>query len=220
MALTAARSGDKERFQELLTNIAFHPNYDEVEKAISDTLLAHDELSTYRVSFDVWYVSEWCNKNAEHAIRNCPEVFQCWADTSTSARRSAVRERIAEVLESMPESARLALLENRSNDDNGGFGNTKAHKMLYNYLANGEHHWSVVSPQWGGLPGSQLRQAARELGWEERHLPAMIQRNAFGPTAGEWLGRIPYAYTMLACEENKHAESWMQRENKESRTVL
>lgn len=25
---------------------------------------------------------------------------------------------------------------------------------------------------------------------------------------------------MLACEENKHAESWMQRENKESRTIV
>lgn len=99
MALTLARSRDTESFQGLLTNIAFHPNYDEVEKAISDTLLAHDELSTYRVSFDVWYVSEWCNKTQsmlsatarrfsnvgpilqhQHVAAQCESVSQkCWS---------------------------------------------------------------------------------------------------------------------------------------------
>lgn len=208
LALATARARDAQQFQAILEGIGGCTNYMDAERAITDTLLANDELFIYKNSFELGYLAQWCKDNTEHVVRHCPEVLQCWAEPTTGVRTSTVHGRIAEVLETMPQAARLALLQGRSREDHGGFEDTTAHRMLHKYLAQGRYHWRVISPQWIGVAGSPLRQAAIELGWEAHYLPKMVHRNAFGPTAGEWLGRIPYAYTMLACEEHVHEQAW------------
>ncbi len=217
--LSRARARDAQGFQAMLAGISGRKNYMDAERTITDTLLANDELFMYKNSFELGYLAQWCNDNAEHVVRRCPEVLQCWAEPSTGVRTSTVHGRIAEVLESMPEADRLALLQGNIGQNHDGW-DTTAHRMLHNYLSHGPYHWRVISPQWIGASGSSLRQAAVDLGWETQYLPMMIRRNAFGPTAGEWLGRIPYAYSMLACEEYRHAEAWAAYAQQEPQVLV
>ena len=220
IALATARARDVPRFQALLEGISDRDDYMKAETTITDTLLANDELAMYKGCFELGYLADWCKNHTGHVVRHCPQVLQCWADPSTGVRTSTVHARIADVLECMPESAKAALLQGKSADDGGGFEDTTAHQMLHRYLEHARYHWRVVSPHWIGAPGSPLRQAAIDLGWQARYLPPMIRRNVFGATAGEWLGRIPYAYSMLACEEYTHAETWAHHTPQESDIVV
>lgn len=220
IALATARARDSSRFQAMVEGIANRDDYMKAETTITDTLLANDELVMYKSCFELGYLADWCKDHTGHVVRHCPQVLQCWAEPSTGVRTSTVHGSIADVLVSMPESSRLALLRGKSAEDGGGFEDTTAHRMLHRYLEHGSYHWRVISPHWIGAPGSPLRQAAIDLGWEARYLPTMIRRNAFGATAGEWLGRIPYAYSMLACEEYIHAETWAHHTPQESDIVV
>lgn len=206
VVLLATRK-DKEGFQRLLVAIDQRKDYMEAETTMCRALLENDFVDMYRGSYETGYLTAWCRENIRHVVYECPKLLEFWAKHS-GERTSGVYARVADQLGKMPEHERIQLLRGQTDARFEGYHQTWAHALLYEALSMGKQHWRSVSPIWLGAPESELRQAAQKLGWGPNYLPAMVHRNIWKEDAAQWLGHVPFPYTLMACEEFRYAKEW------------
>ena len=204
-ALVLARQSDTVGFQALLVGIEGHKQYMDVETAITGTLLAHDCVEMYRESFELGYMAQWCRDNIAHVVRHCPNTVQVWA-LGGPERPNKVIELVARELGRMPADERLRVLRGDFSMPFVGYPRTWSQELLYTHIGAKTHYWRELSPAWLSTP--ELKQAARERGWSEKHLPAMVYRNMWEIGHAAWIASVPFAYTLMACEMYRHAQQF------------
>lgn len=205
-ALALAQSEDEAGFQSLLAGIQGHRNYMNAERAITDTLLAHDCVAMYRKSFEDGYLSNWCKSHTAHVLRHCPGVLDAWI-SGIAERPGKVVGLLARQLVYMPVNERLRLLRGEYETPFVGYPTDAfAQKRLHGQLSAHPHYWRELSPSWVETP--DLKDAARTLGWSETQLPAMVYRNMREGNAGVWEKTLPYVYTLMACETYRYDQNF------------
>lgn len=113
----------------------------------------------------------WFVDNAVHAFEQNPQVTEAWTRTVPRLQYdTALHVLLARGLEDIPDHEKIDLLQGR------GVG--KAKQSLHAFFLRGRNreYWTLVSPAWVGAPGTALRQAALDAGWNLGVLPTQIHR--------------------------------------------
>lgn len=198
-ALTCAQEKDNVRLADALRTITKHADYFKVCNAICDTLLRNDKLDFFINQFNESYMQKWCKDNTAYVIEHCPTVLNHWA-YGFGSRYHDVFFSISACLENQGAGMMLSVL--RSTNDQ------LAATMLLQHLQQAPDNWFDLSPAWIGTADSQLRQEARNLGWHEELLPAMVYRSFWQEHAPHWYPNVQYPYSLMACQTYKEATIW------------
>lgn len=155
----------------------------------------------------------WFEGNAVHAVDHNPRVTQAWTDTvSRITYDERLNTLLARGLEGISDNEKIALIQ--------GHGPGHAQQLLHSFLVRGYNrgHWTLVSPSWVGAPGTALRQAALDAGWQMRMFPTQMRRQleALGEnpqqTAPTWTSWMAYPHCVAVLYELEHVQKNVQAE--------
>lgn len=116
----------------------------------------------------------WFEDNAVRAVERT-QVLHAWTQTVPRIHYDrTLHTLLARGLEGIANNEKIDLLQGR--------GQGKAQELLHAFLLRGNDrgidrgHWTLVSPAWVGAPGTPLRQAALDAGWNVGMFPAQMHR--------------------------------------------
>ena len=164
-------------------------------------LLSNNDVATLDAEFhsdiSLPILNDWVLDNVLDVMANHTLVLDAWlARVPPRTRADILYDRVAVALQSLDDEDKARVL--RGHDVDGAVH--PAHRNLRNYLRSLSAHWYTVSPLWVGKPGSSLRQAATELGWDPKLLVIMAKNSMRRHANWEaWIDQVPYVYSMMAC---------------------
>ncbi len=138
-------------------------------------------------------MARWFEDNAVRAVEHNPQVLHAWTQAvSRIDYDRTLHTLLAHGLEGIANNEKIDLLQGR--------GQGKAQELLHAFLLRGNDrgidrgHWTLVSPAWVGAPGTALRQAALDAGWNPGMLPTQMHRQL--KALSETLQNTPPAWTL------------------------
>lgn len=180
----AARANDVQKIHQLLDASSAYPYTMGVRDQILSTLMRGDFDGILQETVEPAVVEKWCLLHAHVLVTQCPKLFDRWA------RPIPRYVRCVGVLHAQLDAdEKLSLLTAPV---------TALQKFLCKSLREHPHLWQELAPSWVGPKGSDLREAAINLGWSESMFPRMVIGTPIGEVAR---GPLAYPYSVWALSQ-------------------
>lgn len=185
ITLVLAKAGDVKRLENLMTRIRGFDYNDTHCDAFIDTMLGNDYAHAGFHVLGGTVLNDWISDNIETVIACRPNIFAWWVNNQTPQE---VVETLGSALLLSTVENKLALLLGQSK--------TKPEMHLHHQLLGDPTLWGELSPEWVGSADSELREAAKNLGFKPSALIGMA-RQFFPVTNPEaWIEAVDYPYSL------------------------
>lgn len=178
----AAKEDDILEIRRLLDAANGYPDSLGVPEQIVGTLLRGDFDGISQKTLDQATIKKWCLAHAHVLVEQCPKLFERWASPVPRYVRC-----VALAHATLDAKAKTALLTAPT---------TFQQSFLCQSLQEHPRLWQELSPAWVGAKGSDLRESARALGWNETMLPTMMFGLEPNDFCAEILTAMSYPYSV------------------------
>ena len=179
----AAKSGNIPEIRRLLEQADGYTYTLGVQDQIVGALLHRDFDCVLQATVDPATIDHWCTINAHVLVKKCPALFERWARPIPRYVHA-----VAAAHAPLDADAKTALLMAPT---------TVQQTFLRQSLQEHPRLWKELALSWVGPKGSDLREAARSLGWSESMLPNMVF-SADAADVGSGVLAYPYSVWALA----------------------
>lgn len=177
------RVGDLPNAARLLRMIQTDQYEMEAYETFVHTVLENDFADLAAGCLTMGAIRTWCDDNAFYVVKQCPKVFERWAQAN-----APFVGLLGQALEDVDNASKIAILSGRAA--------TLTEQKLHEFLQAKPELWECLSPVWLGHANSALREAAERLGWTMAVLPDMIHQNVRFNSVDKWVQAFDYAYSM------------------------